>query len=225
MIDNHSAKSILLASWMTVMPILFSSFSAIYIANNFELIKSFDSAQWGLFFIIVTITMGLALTPTTLVAICTGYFLGFKGLIPLVIAYSLASYLGYVIAQNFGKGITQNIIRRYPKADKVIEQLNGKSPYWFVALCRLSPVLPFGIMNVVLSFMGTPLKPFLLGGLVGMLPRTIAALTAGKLTYDLITLVDRPGQNQLIQISFLILIILSSFGLLYLLRRAINPAQ
>ena len=164
--------------------------------------------------------MALALTPTTLVAICTGYFLGFNGLLPLVIAYTTASFLGYTLAQYLGRNTTQLLLHRYPRTEQIIDQLNKKSPYWFVALCRLSPILPFGIMNVVLSFIGTPLKPFILGGLVGMLPRTIAALTAGKLTYDLVSLVNQPGQNKLLQISFLLLILLSSFGLLVVFKRA-----
>ena len=161
MIDNHSVKSILLGGWMTIMPILFSSISGLYIIQHIDMIESYTFLQWCIFFIGVTLSMALALTPTTLVAICTGYFLGFNGLLPLVIAYTTASILGYTLAQYLGRNTTQLLLHRYPRTEQIIDQLNKKSPYWFVALCRLSPILPFGIMNVVLSFIGTPLKPFI----------------------------------------------------------------
>lgn len=218
-IDNQSFKSILLALWMVVMPLLFSGVAGWQIVEYESAIQLFTTWEWALVFLLVTVTMALALTPTTFVAISTGYFLGLNGLAPLVIAYTVASLLGYLIAKPLGSGILSTIQGYYPKTDQLVGKLNSTSPYWFVILCRLSPVLPFGIMNVVLSFISTPIRAFVLGGMMGMLPRTLTALMVGKLASDLLNVVAHPGQNQLMQISFTTLLIISGVGLTLYFRK------
>lgn len=221
-IDNQTAKSILLALWMTVMPLTFSGIVGYQIIGLEAEIHGFGQLQWAIAFGLSILTMAFALTPTTLVAITVGYFIGFNGLIPLVISYSLASVMGYYLAQSLGTGTMHNIYVTYPKAERLINNLNRGTPFWFVVMCRLSPVLPFGLMNVVLSFTATPFRSFLLGGIFGMLPRTITALMVGKLANDLINVVAHPGQNQLMQISFTILVIVSGVGLTYYFRKALK---
>ena len=39
---------------------------------------------------------------------------------------------------------------------QVLKNTVNSNPFWFVVLCRISPVLPFGLMNVVLP---TPISP------------------------------------------------------------------
>jgi uncharacterized membrane protein YdjX (TVP38/TMEM64 family) len=46
-------------------------------------------------------------------------------------------------------------------------------------LCRLSPFLPFALMNVVLPYLGIRFRNFMIPGLIGMLPRTLFFLWAG----------------------------------------------
>ena len=221
-IDNQSAKSILLALWMTLMPLTFSSLAGYQIIGFEADIQSFGISQWTLAFGLSILTMALALTPTTLVAITAGYFIGFIGLLPLVISYTLASVLGYQLANSLGTEMMNSVYVTYPKVERLIKNLNRTTPFWFVVMCRLSPVLPFGLMNVVLSFIDTPFRSFLLGGIVGMLPRTITALMVGKLASDLIKVVAHPGQNQLMQISFTVLLIISGIGLTFYLKKALK---
>ncbi|MFC7667743.1 hypothetical protein ACFQT0_10365 [Hymenobacter humi] len=48
-----------------------------------------------LYFVVIAITMAFAFTPTTFVAIVTGYYFGWLGLPGMVVAYALASVIGY----------------------------------------------------------------------------------------------------------------------------------
>lgn len=221
-IDNQSVKSILLGLWMAVMPLLFSGVTGWQIIEYEPVILQFTAGQWALVFMMATFTMALALTPTTLVAISIGYFLGLNGLAPLVLAYSAASLIGYFLAKPLSGSMMNTIQDYYPKTNRLVAKLNNTSPFWFVILCRLSPILPFGVMNVVLSYIATPLKPFLLGGITGMLPRTFTALMVGKLANDLINVVAHPGQNRFMQISFTLLVLVSGIGLTFYFKKVIK---
>ena len=221
-IGNQSTKSIFLGLWMAIMPLIFSGVAGYQIISYEADIQNFGAIQWALVFTLSIFTMALALTPTTLVAITTGYFIGLLGLLPLVISYTLASIVGYTLARPLGPGMMANIYKAYPKSERIFENLNHGNPFWFVVMCRLSPILPFGLMNVVLSLMAIPFRSFLLGGIVGMLPRTVTALMVGKLASDLINVVTHPGQNLLMQISFTALLIISGIGLTYYFRKALH---
>ena len=221
-IGNQSTKSIFLGLWMAVMPLAFSGVVGYQIISYEASIEDFGLIQWALIFTLSVCTMALALTPTTLVAITIGYFIGLAGLLPLVVSYTLASIIGYRLARPLGPGMMANVYKAYPKSEQLFENLNHGSPFWFVVMCRLSPILPFGLMNVILSLMATPFRSFLLGGIVGMLPRTLTALIVGKLASDLINVVTHPGQNLLMQISFSALLIISGIGLTYYFRKALQ---
>lgn len=212
----------MLLAWMLFMPLTFSSLLGWTIYENETLIQSFSTLDWLLVYSITVLTMALALTPTTVIALVSGYFLGIKAIIPLVITYSLASIIGYFLSRPLGSKFHKTIHEAYPKLDNLIERMSKFSPTGFVFFSRISPVLPFAVMNVVLPFIGIKFKPFFWGGMAGMLPRTILAIGAGHLAVSLFTLINQPNNTTYMQIGFVVLLTISIFGFVLLFKKALR---
>lgn len=194
--------------WMTIMPLI-SSFSATLLLYKYETyVSSFDMIMWALFYLGASITMAFALTPTTYIAILSGYFLGYQGLIYLVIAYQAASVWGYFFAQKVDDGFVDQLSGQYPKTILLLDRLRSNEMMTIV-LARISPALPFALMNVILSISKVQFRTFFIGGLIGMLPRSLffvwVGLQASKLS-------EAINNRDHIYLSIL-LIVVAGFGM------------
>lgn len=128
-------------------------------------------------------TMALGLTPTTLVAYLGGYVLGFESVFYISVSYFLAQYLGYKASQFTGSEQMLNSLLKSFKKEDWGEKINAsKNDIISIAMCRLSPALPFGVMNYVLGMINVPIQTYLWGGFLGMLPRTLFFTWVGART-------------------------------------------
>lgn len=200
--------------WMTVMPWL-STASLTLIAIKYEsIIAGFAFQIWSVFFVASIFSMGLAITPTTFISLICGYFLGINAVIPVIISYQLASLLGYYLAKKVDEHTVDQVRQKYPASQSIF--LNVKRKQWMTTfLARISPALPFGLMNVILAIAGVKPGPFFFGGLVGMLPRTLIFIALGS---QAPVLVDAVQTN-----DYLVwLVLLSIVGLFALYRLLIR---
>ena len=219
-------KTIVLTVWMTLMPLLVSTALSYYAIAYESLTADFTSFTWSLFFLLSGLTMGLALTPTTFIALLSGYFLGLEAIFYVVPAYTLASLLGYQLTRWVDKGSLLQAIEQYSptKAIKLKQLLQGIQAHQFslVVLARISPVLPFAMMNVVLPVAGVRLNNFLIAGTLGMLPRTLLSVWLGNQIKTLRTLVEDGGSGATSQLVFTALVVFSLLGFLYYGRRILE---
>ncbi len=201
-----------LVIWTGVVPLLSSASITLLIIKNEPIIAEFSFWQWGIFYLLSVFTMTLAITPTTFMALISGFFLGIDGIIPIVISYQLASLIGYYLAGKLDEGFLQFIQVKYPKSRRIIDNLH-QNQLGLTFLSRLSPALPFAIMNVVLSVSGIRLLHFFWGGLIGMLPRTLlfvwVGLEASKLSDAMVG-----NENIYITIGISVLILFIIYKLL-----------
>lgn len=127
-----------------------------------------------------TVLMGLAFVPTTFFAVISGYVFGWQAFPYLVLAYTLASAVGYFLGRILEKDSLDLLLEPYPKAKKLIlekkEQMGS-----LIFFVRISPVIPFAISNLVFALLRTGIKRVLWFGLLGMLPRTLLAFSSGAL--------------------------------------------
>ncbi len=190
-----------------------------YLVYRYEpYILTFNWLHWALFFIAVSITMAFALTPTTFTALLSGYFLGWASLAPMVIAYLAASFIGYKVG---GRVVGDRLLEQLtssPKARNVIENVrSGQTKV--IILARLSPVLPFAVMNVVLAMLKVDMKKYLGASLVGMLPRTALTIFAGTQARNIRQLLENPNENSLLKTGLILLTVASVGGLVYVFTR------
>lgn len=217
---QENKKSAFLALAALILPVIGSSVS-VFLLFKYE-------QQWAelkefeiVFFAVTAFTMAFLLTPTTFIASLSGFLFGLKSIFYIVPAYIIASSIGYFISKQFDEGKLMNTIGVIDQK-QVLKNTTQDSPFWFVILCRISPVLPFGLMNVVLPAFGITYKEFQLAGTIGMLPRTMLFIWIGATANNVIEAVQ--GEEGL-GMKFYItsaLVVLSCVGLIFMFKRKVK---
>ena len=204
-----------------VVPLLGSGTLLALLYERQALLQHLTLGQSLLYFAAVALTMALALTPTTFVAIVTGYFMGWAGLPGMVAAYALAAALGYELALRLDQGKLRGFLLNFPKADAVLRELQRQS-WQLIVLTRLSPVLPFAFMTFVLAMVGVPRGRFLGASVLGMLPRSLFFYWLGTQAQDVLALLHDPSQGTSSKLLFIGLVMASLLGLYLLFNRALK---
>lgn len=206
---------------LVAVPLLGSSSLLLLLYERQDLLQQLTTGQHLLYFVVIAITMAFAFTPTTFVAIVTGYYFGWGGLAGMVLAYALAAAIGYELAQRLDHGKLRHFLHLFPKAEAVLSELQHQS-WQLILLTRLSPVLPFALMTFVLAIVGVPRRRFLLASVLGMLPRSLFFYWLGTKASDVLALLRNPDQGTLSKLVLIGLVIASFFGLYVVFNRALQ---
>lgn len=217
---RENKHSLFLLIWMSLMPLICSAVVTVMAIRYEMLIREFDLVDWLFFFTCAVATMALAMTPTTFVALLSGFFLSWSAIPFMLISYLSASALGFFLAKYIDRGKFRNSILQLPKVSKIIEGINDKQ-LSFIILCRISPVLPFAIMNVILSMINVSFTKFIWAGFLGMLPRTLLFIWVGSTLQQLREIIES-GKTELSQYSFFILLIVSIIGFYWYFKNLIS---
>jgi uncharacterized membrane protein YdjX (TVP38/TMEM64 family) len=213
--------TILYTFFLGLMPLLVSSSLSYWVITHEQEIQNFTLQNWIIAFIIACFTMAFALTPTTFIALLSGYFLGWQAFLPVAISYWIASYFGFKTAQMIDGGRFLKILSEKPQVKQVLENLQ-KDEFKIILLARLSPILPFAVTNVLFSFSGTKIRNFLTAGFIGMLPRTILSIWIGTQAQEIKRLIEHPSEGNISQILIIGLIGGSILGLGYFVKKAVK---
>jgi uncharacterized membrane protein YdjX (TVP38/TMEM64 family) len=213
--------TILYTFFLGLMPLLVSSSISYWVITHEQEIQNFTLQNWIIAFLVACFTMAFALTPTTFIALLSGYFLGWQAFLPVAISYWIASYFGFKTAQMIDGGRFLKILSEKPQVKQVLENLQ-KDEFKIILLARLSPILPFAVTNVLFSFSGTKLRNFLTAGFIGMLPRTILSIWIGTQAQEIKRLIEHPSEGNISQILIIGLIGGSIFGLGYFVKKAVK---
>ena len=206
---------------LVAVPLLGSASLLGLLYERQNLLRDLSLGQQGLYFAVIAFTMAGALTPTTFVAIVTGYYFGWGGLPGMVTAYALAAALGYELARRLDHGKLRHFLTLFPQAEAVVAELEQQS--WpLIVLTRLSPVLPFALMTFVLAIVGVPRRRFLLASVLGMLPRSLFFYWLGTKAQDVLALLRDPDQGTLSKLVLVGLVAASLFGLYVVFNRALQ---
>lgn len=129
------------------------------------------------------ILAGIGCLPTVSQAILAGYAFGFSlGLPAALLGFAGASLVGYELVKHLARDRVEQELKRSPKTSMIRHALltaSTKRSILIVALLRASPSAPFALTNLVLVSLGVSRKVFLTGTILGMIPRTLAAVLVG----------------------------------------------
>jgi uncharacterized membrane protein YdjX (TVP38/TMEM64 family) len=148
------------------------------------------------------ITSGLGLLPTYAQAILAGWAFGTTfGTIGAILGILLGATIGFGLARLISGPAIESIINRRPVVAAVRNAVIGSGFFratYIVGLLRLSPNSPFALSNLALGGARTPVTAYLLGTMLGMLPRTavaagIAAAAAADGSEGLAEVVEKKG--------------------------------
>jgi uncharacterized membrane protein YdjX (TVP38/TMEM64 family) len=218
---KENTRSILFLIVIGVLALVVSTAITVYSIRYEALIRQFGLIEWLIFYTCTCITMAFALTPTTFIALFSGYFLGWASLPFMSISYMIASWISYRAGSLVDKGKFMQTLQSYQDTSELINQLK-KGQLGMIILCRLSPVLPFAVMNILFSMLKVDLKKYIWGSFVGMLPRTVIAIAAGTQAQTIRLLWEKGEDSTLVQVSFTILLIISIAGIAYYLKKALQ---
>lgn len=150
---------------------------------------------------------GVALLPTYAQSALGGWAFGVPmGITGAAAGFAGGATIGFLIARRASGDRVEALVESKPKLRAVRRALLGPAgmrsngeqrprpgQWWktmlMVALVRLPPNSPFALTNLVLASVKVPFVPFVLGTVLGMLPRTllavwIGALVAGQFSKD-----------------------------------------
>ncbi|WBL41687.1 VTT domain-containing protein [Algoriphagus halophytocola] len=163
--------------WVSIMPFIGSTIFAVnyQVLGDVRIESALDFLAYTL---IGALLMGLALLPTTLIALASGFFFGWISLPFLILGYSLASVLGYGLGKITNMGLTEKLFRKNPKFKAALESRKEKEGS-LVFFVRISPVVPFAVSNFLFANLNIKLWKVLVYGIPGMLTRTVIAFAAG----------------------------------------------
>lgn len=120
--------------------------------------------------------LGVPALPLTLGA---GYLFGVvHGTIAVSISSSLAAAAAFLVARYGLRDAVTNLAGRLTKF-RAIDRAIGREGFKFVFLLRLSPLLPFSISNYLYGLTSVDFVQFCAASWLGMLPGTIAYVSAG----------------------------------------------
>ncbi|GAB3828062.1 TVP38/TMEM64 family protein [Pontibacter rugosus] len=220
---SENASSFVSMLLLVVVPVVVSSTIAVVLYNYQGFLQDLSVWEMLLYFAVISVTMALALTPTTFVALVSGFYLGWSGFAGIVLSYGIAAMIGYSLAQLIDHGKMMSFLNRFDKARALMQELRSES-WSLIFLTRISPVLPFALMNFVLSLLQINRRKFLLASIVGMLPRTLFFYWVGSQARDVIQVIQNPESGKGGQILLISLIIISIGGLYFLFDRALKRA-
>ncbi len=138
----------------------------------------------ALYVAIFIITAGLGVLPTVSQAILAGFAFGITwGFPAALVGFAGASIIGYTIANVVARKKIEDEIHNHPKAAIIRDAFirHGKvRALVILILIRVPPNSPFALTNYAMSVSGVKLVPFLIATVVGMAPRTFAAVWIGS---------------------------------------------
>ncbi|WP_229214108.1 TVP38/TMEM64 family protein [Dyadobacter flavalbus] len=203
--------SILLA----VVPLLTTSLATAWAVNHESMLRSWPFEWWVGVTIVLTLASSLALTPPTFLALVYGYFVGWASL-PLLfglnlgaiaIIYGLAGFMQASLIRGY-------LVQVYPQTAGLLRRFQ-KNEFRLIFFAKLSPVLPFAITNLFFAMAGARFRQVLIGGTLGMIPRTILAVWAGREAQNIRYLLEHPNEGLFTKIVLIILIVISTLGIGY----------
>lgn len=151
-------------------------------------------------FIIIYNLATVLLIPGSILTLGGGVLFGlFKGSIYVFTAATLGAILAFLIGRYLSRDWVYQQMQKHPKFN-AIEGAVAENGLKIVFLCRLSPILPFNLLNYAFGITQISLKDYILGSL-GMIPGTIMYVYIGSLAGDL-SMIDIVTQTTIPQAYF-----------------------
>ncbi|XP_034903580.1 uncharacterized protein, partial [Populus alba] len=95
-----------------------------------------------------------------------------------------AAGAAFLLGRTIGRSFVVSKLKDYPKFSSVAIAIQ-KSGFKIVLLLRLVPLLPFKMLNYLLSITPVPIREYMLASWIGMMPITLALVYIGTTLKDL----------------------------------------
>ena len=200
--------------FLTIIPLVFSSALTVAVISHENLVLSFGWQPWALITAVCCLTSTFAITPPTLLALIFGYFIGWAALLPIFMLNMVAIFLVNIITKQIDGDRFRSYLSDNQQISDILKNIQ-RQELKFIFFTKLSPVLPFALTNFVFALSGAKLRNILLGGFLGMIPRTILAVWTGLQAKEIKQLLENPNEGSTQKVLIIILFVVSVGGILY----------
>lgn len=145
-----------------------------------------DLGAWGpLVLAVAYIPLTVLAVPASVLTLGGGYLYGLLvGFVADSIGATLGATAAFVLGRTIGRSYVISKLKDYPKFRAVAIAIQ-RSGFKIVLLLRMVPLLPFNMLNYLLSVTPVSLWEYMLASWLGMMPITFALVYAGTTLKDL----------------------------------------
>ncbi|KAH9682926.1 tvp38/tmem64 family inner membrane protein ydjz [Citrus sinensis] len=178
-----------------------------------------DLGPWGpLVLAVAYIPLTILAVPASVLTLGGGYLFGLPvGFVADSIGATIGAGAAFLLGRTIGKPFVISKLKDYPQFRSVALAIQ-RSGFKIVLLLRLVPLLPFNMLNYLLSVTPVPLLEYMLASWIGMMPITLALVYVGTTLKDLSDVTH--GWNEFSKTRWAFLI----FGLVVSAKAALDKA-
>ncbi|KAL7081036.1 hypothetical protein ACP275_14G014800 [Erythranthe tilingii] len=145
-----------------------------------------DLGSWGPVVLAVAyIPLTILAVPASVLTLGGGYLFGLPiGFIADSVGATLGAGAAFVLGRTLGRSFVISKLNDYPKFHAVAIAIQ-RSGFKIVLLLRLVPLLPFNMLNYLLSVTPVSIASYMLASWLGMMPITLALVYVGTTLKDL----------------------------------------
>lgn len=149
-----------------------------YVRNVIEWVGSLGF--WGpLVFIILFVVSAVICLPASILTASAGTLFGLKmGVLYVSIASTVAAIISFLIARYAARDWVEEKVSKNAKFS-AIDNVIGKQAWKIIGLTRLSPIIPFPLMNYGFGVTKVKLSHYIIASWIGMIPGTILFVYIG----------------------------------------------
>ncbi len=206
-----------------VMPIIGLSVLLGVIYELSPWIKANPTISVPAFIITISILSGLAILPTNIVGVTSGWAFGFPlGLFTMLFAIGGAVTINFFISKRLAGKTFKQVLDEKPKINAIYKALldgNTWKVILIIVLLRLSPATPFAATNFMISASGVSMKSYIFATVIAYVPRTSATVFVGSSLSQLNF--DQPQESWLLILG-IVATIIATIVIGVLSKRALN---
>ncbi|KAB1214252.1 hypothetical protein CJ030_MR5G023165 [Morella rubra] len=156
------------------------------ILKDFLLWVKQDLGPWGpLVLAVAYIPLTVLAVPASVLTLGGGYLFGLPvGFVADSIGATVGAGAAFLLGRTIGRSFVISKLKDYPQF-RSVAVATRRSGFKIVFLLRLVPLLPFNMLNYLLSVTPVPLGEYMLASWLGMMPITLALVYVGTTLKDL----------------------------------------
>ncbi|CAA6654133.1 unnamed protein product [Spirodela intermedia] len=141
---------------------------------------------WGpLVLAIAYIPLTILAVPASILTLGGGYLFGLPmGFVADSLGATIGATAAFILGRTIGKSYVLSKLKDYPKFQAVAIAIQ-RSGFKIVLLLRLVPLLPFNMLNYLLSVTPIGIGEYMMASWLGMMPITLALVYIGTTLKDL----------------------------------------
>nr|GMD86972.1 TVP38/TMEM64 family membrane protein slr0305 family [Ipomoea batatas]GMD88287.1 TVP38/TMEM64 family membrane protein slr0305 family [Ipomoea batatas] len=184
-----------------------------------------DLGPWGpLVLAVAYIPLTVLAVPASILTLGGGYLFGLPvGFVADSIGATIGAAAAFLLGRTIGRSFVISKLKDYPQFRAVAIAIR-RSGFKIVLLLRLVPLLPFNMLNYLLSVTPVPIMEYVLASWLGMMPITFALVYVGTTLKDLSDVTHGWGEFSKTRWVFIVLGLLVSVVLIICVTRVAKAA-